>query len=226
MTNNLNYLIFLLFFQSIIIFFITKKNIDNIFYFLRKIFNDEKTTNIILSLLFFPGTIVHEFSHFFAAIVLFLNVRGIEIFPKFEKDQIKLGTVLYEKKDPIRGVLVGIAPFFGALLVFFVISYFNLFPSNNLGLNIALFYLIFTISSVMFSSKQDLVDLIYLIPFILIFFLVVYLFDIKINISIKNQLIINWLKLFLEKTNYMLFLSLLIHLLIFVLFSIKKINKK
>lgn len=216
----MNILIFVL--LIFLIYLLSLKNVQSLYLLFLKITKNQKLTYTLLSLLFFPGTIIHEFSHFFAAIFLFLNVRGIQIFPKFENNQIKLGTVLYEKKDPIRGVLVGIAPLFGAFLLFFSLSYFNIFPNNNLGLNIAIIYLIFSISSTMFSSKQDLVDLIYIIPFILILSLNLYIFDIKINVSIKNQLLINYFSLFLEKTNYMLFISLLIHLIIYFLIQLFK----
>ncbi|GAB4219774.1 MAG: hypothetical protein Fur009_7450 [Candidatus Microgenomates bacterium] len=204
----------------ILIYIFSLNNIKNVYFLLFEFTKNQKITKILISALFLPGTILHELSHFFAAIALFLNVRGLEIFPKFESDQIKLGSVLYDKKDPVRGVLVGIAPIFGALGCFFAISYFNLFPSSNLLLNIILIYLFFTISSTMFSSKQDLVDLIYIIPFILVFLLIKYLFQINITFSIKNQVILNALTLFLEKTNQMLLISLLIHIILLILSTI------
>jgi hypothetical protein len=159
MTHNLFLLTTLLFIQSTTIFFLSRQNIKQFFFLFKKILSHQKisyqkTIYKTISLFFLPGTIIHEFSHFFAAIVLFLPVKDIQIFPKFEDGQIKLGHVLYIKKDFLRGILVGIAPFFGALLFFFGLSFFNLFPNKNLGLNIALIYLIFTVSSLMFSSNR------------------------------------------------------------------------
>jgi len=226
MTHNLFLLTTLLFIQSTTIFFLSRKNFNHFFYFFRQFFHNEKTIYTLISLIFLPGTIIHEFSHFFAAMILFLPVKEIRIFPQFENNQIKLGHVLYAKKDFLRGILVGIAPFFGALLFFFILGFFKLFPNGNLGLNITLIYLIFAISSVMFSSKQDLVDIGYLIPFILFLSIIGYIFQPFIpsfNLPyFKN--IIAGLEFFLTNVNYYLFLSILIHLFLITIFSF--VNKK
>jgi hypothetical protein len=226
MTQNLFLLMALLFIQAITIFFLSRKNFNNFFHFFRKFFHNENTVYALVSLVFLPGTIIHELSHFFAAIVLFLPVKDIQIFPKFEDGQIKLGHVLYVKKDFLRGILVGVAPFFGALFLFFGLSFFNLFPNENLGLNIFLIYLIFTVSSVMFSSKQDLVDIIYVIPLIIFLLIIGYIFQPLIPSFklpyLKN--IIAGLEFFLTNVNYYLFLSILIHLFLITIFSF--VNKK
>ena len=226
MTQNIFLLIALLFIQTITIFFLSRKNFNHFFYFFRKFFHNENTVYTLISLIFLPGTIIHEFSHFFAAMILFLPVKDIQIFPKFEEGQIKLGHVLYIKKDFLRGILVGIAPFFGALLFFFGLSFFNLFPNKNLGLNIALIYLIFTVSSVMFSSKQDLVDIGYLIPFLLFLLIIGYIFQPilpSINLSYFKNIIAS-LEFFLTNVNYYLFLSIMIHLFLIATFSF--VNRK
>ena len=226
MTHNLFLLTALLFCQSLIIFFLSRQNFKQLFFLLRKIFHREKAVYTLISLIFLPGTIVHELSHFFTAIFLFLPVKDIQIFPKFEEGQIKLGQVFYVKKDFLRGILVGVAPFFGALFLFFGLSFFNLFPNKNLGINIVLIYLIFTVSSLMFSSKQDLVDIGYLIPFILFLLIIGYIFQPFIpsfNLSyFKN--IIAGLEFFLTNVNYYLFLSILIHLFLITVFSF--VNRK
>ena len=220
MNENLLLLTTLLFIQSLAIFFLSRKNFNHFFYLFRRIFKNEKTVYALVSLVFLPGTIIHEFSHFFAATILFLPVKDIQIFPKFEKGQIKLGHVLYVKKDFLRGILVGIAPFFGALFFFFTLSFFNLFPNKNLWLNIVLIYLIFTVSSVMFSSKQDLVDIGLLIPFILFLLILGYIFQPSLpsfNLPYFDK-IFNGLELFLINVNYYLFLSILIHFFLMVIF--------
>jgi len=226
MTQSLFLLTTLLFIQSTTIFFLSRKNFNHFFYFFRKFFHNQNTVYTLISLIFLPGTIIHELSHFFAAIVLFLPVKDIQIFPKFEEGQIKLGHVLYVKKDFLRGILVGVAPFFGALFLFFFLSFFKLFLNENLGLNIFLIYLIFTVSSLMFSSKQDLVDIVYLIPFILFLLIIGYIFQPFIpsfNLPyLKN--IIAGLEFFLTNVNYYLFLSILIHLFLITIFYF--VNRK
>jgi len=222
MTQNLLLLTSILFTQSAIIFFLSRQNFKQLFFLLRKIFHHEKTVYRLISLIFLPGTIVHELSHFFAAIVLFLPVKEIRIFPQFENNQLKLGHVLYAKKDFLRGILVGIAPFFGALLFFFILAFFRLFPSNNLGLNIALIYLIFAVSSVMFSSKQDLVDIVYLIPLIILLWIIVYIFQPSFSAFHLPyfEKIVTGLKFFLNYINFYLFLSIIIHLFLMIIFWI------
>ena len=64
-----------------------------------------------MALLYFPGTAVHEMSHLVMAMILNLKVRDISLLPKIRGNTIKLGTVTYEKKDVVRGLIVGIAPF-------------------------------------------------------------------------------------------------------------------
>jgi len=220
MPQNLFPLITLLFIQSLTIFFLSRNNFNNLFYLFQRFFKNKKTVYALVSLVFLPGTIIHELSHFFAAMILFLPVKDIQIFPKFEERQIKLGHVLYVKKDFLRGIMVGIAPFFGALFFFFTLSFFNLFPNKNLWLNIVLIYLIFTVSSVMFSSKQDLVDIGYLIPFILFSLILGYIFQPSLpsfNLPYFDK-IFNGLELFLINVNYYLFLSILIHFFLMVIF--------
>jgi len=228
MPQNLLFLITLLFIQSLTIFFLSRKNFNNFFYLFRGIFKKEKIVYALVSLLFLPGTVIHEFSHFFAAMILFLPVKDIQIFPKFEDKQIKLGHVLYVKKDFLRGILVGIAPFFGALLFFFGLSFFNLFPNKILWLNIVLIYLIFTVSSLMFSSKQDLVDIAYLIPFVIFLLILGYIFQPAIPSFQLPYLekIITGLQLFLLNINRFLFLSILIHLCLIILFFFVNRNVK
>ena len=64
----------LLLIQLIALFFLSHQTSNQIFYFLRLFIDDEKTIFIIVSLLFLPGTIIHELAHFFAAIILFTNI--------------------------------------------------------------------------------------------------------------------------------------------------------
>src|SRR3989344_1820138 len=65
--------------------------------------------------LYLPGIILHELSHLIGAVALFLHVKSIHLLPSISENEeghreIKLGSVTYNKADPIRGILVGIAP--------------------------------------------------------------------------------------------------------------------
>lgn len=170
----------LYFFLCILLYFllfaVSRENIKFLFLILR----NKKLAFWVISILFFPGTVIHELSHFLTALLLFLRVKDIEIFPNFEKGSLKLGRVIYEKKDFFRSFLVGVSPLFFGTFVLYIIFYFKLFPSKDLFINIFWGYLIFSISSTMFSSKRDLQDAKYLIPLFLFLMMCIYLFDLQI----------------------------------------------
>jgi hypothetical protein len=198
----------------ILIYFLSRQVINEIFYFFNHFIKNKKIIFLLISIFFFPGTVLHELSHFFLAMILFLPVVGLEIFPKFEGQSIKLGTVHYIKKDFLRGFIVGIAPFFGAMLFFWLISY--------LPANIFSYYLIFVVSSTMFSSKKDIEDLLYLIPLILIIAGIFYILNISPS-QFLDQFAINKVLIeFINKINQYLIISLVIN---FFLFGILKLTR-
>lgn len=217
-------LIILFFIQLVSIYFLSRLTIKNLFHLLRTFLKSDHLVFSLISIIFFPGTIVHELAHFFTAMILFLRVHSLNIFPKWEGNEIKLGTVVYEKKDFVRGVLVGIAPIFSGIFFLWAIAVFNIFPSDNIFLNLMIIYLIFTVSSMMFSSKRDLIDLIYIIPFMVISYGFIYIFDIKLDFIIRNQPLENALLNFLKQVNMFLLISIGVNLtLLLLLFLVKKI---
>lgn len=205
-------IIFLTF--SVTIFFISKHTTNELFHFFRSFVEDDKTVFFIVSMIFFPGTILHELSHLLAAGILRLRVHSIKIFPERQGNQIKLGSVLYEKKDFVRGVIVGVAPFFAGILFFWIMSSFDLFPNRILWLNPILAYLFFAVSSTMFSSKKDLVDILFIIPLVVIIGGFIYIFDIRLDWIFSNNTLFFYLANFLKAVNLYLFFSLLINLAI------------
>ncbi|MDH7476703.1 MAG: hypothetical protein QHH09_04595 [Microgenomates group bacterium] len=219
--------IFILILQIIGLYFFSRLTINEIFYFFRIFIKDEKTIAILVALLFFPGTIFHEMAHYFFALIMMLNVREIKLIPEFDNHQLKLGKVLYEKKDFVRGIIVGLAPIIFALVFFWWLAKFSLFPNKNLFLNIFFIYIIFVVSSTMFSSRQDLIDLIYIIPLFIILIGLIYIFDIKIQLIFQNQGLIEKIINSVSKINFFLLLALLINLfLIIFLRTFRKIIKK
>lgn len=213
--------------QSVILYFISRKTTTLFFYFLRRISHHEKFNFSLIAILYLPGTIIHEMSHFFAALVLFLKVRDVSIFPSFQKNYIKLGSVTYERKDFIRGFLVGIAPLGGGMMVLYGIGSFHLFPSPHFLLNALMIYFIFTVSSTMFSSSQDLVDFLYMIPFLVIGVGLTYLFyryphfiGIDITQVIENATDISQLVSFMKTINLYLLFSLIINISVITFMTI------
>lgn len=208
------------------LYFISRLSIKELFYILRIFFRSDKIVFIFIALIFFPGTVIHELSHFLVAIVLLLKVREIHIFPEFEKNYIKLGRVIYEKKDVLRGIIVGVAPIAIGLIIFFWISTLQIFFIENLWLKFIMFYLIFVISTTMFSSRQDLIDLVYLLPIAMISTILLYLFQIDLMGFLSKPQLIAVTADFVYDVNVYLGISIVVHTgLLIVLFTVKKIFK-
>lgn len=177
----------LFFGELVLIYFITKQITNELFFVIRKITKSHQLSLRIITFIYLPGTIIHELSHYIAALFLHLRIKDISIFPEFEGNYIKLGSVRYIKADFFRGFLVGIAPLIVGIIIFYIIFFFNLFPLQNFILNIPFAYLLFIIAITMFSSKQDMIDAIYLIPIIIIFGIIIYIFNIDFTILFKNE---------------------------------------
>ena len=208
------------------LYFISRLSIKELFYSLRIFIRHDKIVFAIVALIFFPGTVIHELSHFVIAIFLLLRVREIHIFPEFEKNYIKLGRVIYEKQDVLRGIIVGIAPIVIGLIIFFWLSTLHIFLIENLWLKLLMFYLIFVISTTMFSSRQDLIDLGYLLPITIMLIILLYLFQVDFVGLLTNPKLIAVTADFVYDVNVYLGISIGIHILmLFFLFTVKKLLK-
>lgn len=128
---------------------------------------------ILWSIIFLPGTIIHEMSHFFAAAFTGTRIGNVEIFPSLPesgigvKDQPKsvhLGFVQTQQLGLIRGFLVGTAPFLVGLglLVWLSASLSSQFSVNGLRvtnyelLDLLKVYFFFTVANSLFPSWTDL----------------------------------------------------------------------
>ncbi|OGM18793.1 hypothetical protein A2686_02020 [Candidatus Woesebacteria bacterium RIFCSPHIGHO2_01_FULL_38_10] len=145
-------------FEIVFLYFLSKdiyRKFSESFYRLTK---SKKLTVYLTSLLFLPGTAVHELSHFITAILLFVPVGKFKLTPEFEKSYVKLGSVSIARSDFFRRFLIGIAPFiFGVGLISILIYLFlSQGHSNNPYYITLTTYLIFTISNTMYLSKSDL----------------------------------------------------------------------
>lgn len=210
---------FLIFLFSIILIFVFSKNVINELYlFIHRITKSKTITVYFLALLYAPGTILHEMSHFFSAAGLLLPVRSIDLVPEVTEQGIKMGSVSYVRKDFFRGLLVGIAPFFAGLFFFYVVASVEL-DTMSVWFRIIVAYLMFVISASMFSSPQDLVDLVFIIPFILIILLLLYIFQIDTTGFFVTIVGSSFFISFFEKINTFLILSGIINVIAFILLT-------
>jgi hypothetical protein len=129
------------------------------------------------SILFFPGVLLHEGSHYLAARLLGVRTGGFSVFPRPLADgRLQLGYVETARADPLRETLIGAAPLIsGGLFVAFagvnrlhlpalwtqvqaggfsvlLPAFSNLLSQPDFWL---WFYLLFTISSTMLPSASD-----------------------------------------------------------------------
>jgi hypothetical protein len=75
-----------------------------------------------------PGVIVHEFSHYLGCIITFTKIKKLELFrPRSSEGRLVLGQVAHEYiRNPIKKLIISIAPLFGVSLVIWLLVKFLL----------------------------------------------------------------------------------------------------
>lgn len=120
------------------------------------------------SLIFLPGTIIHEMSHLFAAAVTGTRIGKVEIFPELPrggigaqfdqpKKSIHLGYVQTQELGLFRGFLVGTAPLFiGLGLLVWISSTLKVSGFRFQVPDLLKLYLFFTMANSLFPSWVDI----------------------------------------------------------------------
>lgn len=112
---------------------------------------------LFLALIYFPGTVLHEASHYLFAKLLFVKTGRVSLLPHFTEHGIVLGSVQIAKVDFVRRFLVGVAPLIvGSISLFFVV-YTLLTRQLTLPIQVLFIYFLITILNTMTLSKSDLV---------------------------------------------------------------------
>jgi len=84
----------------------------------------QSATLYVHFLLFLPGTLLHELSHWFSAKILGLRTGGMEFGPKVRRDgMVQMGAVKYQRADAVRESLVGLAPLISGSVVVLLLTY-------------------------------------------------------------------------------------------------------
>lgn len=131
----------------------------------------------LFSLLFFPGVLLHEASHFVMAKILRVPTGKVSLIPQsLEGNRLRLGFVETGETDILRDALIGMAPLLTGglfvayagivrldlLLVWDGVASGNVEAAlNNLAVSMAMpdfwlwFYLMVAVSSTMFPSPSD-----------------------------------------------------------------------
>lgn len=164
-----------------LIFFFSRTSTQELFTIMYQTFRSKRAAFSMIAVIFFPGTVLHELAHFFMATILMLRVKEISVLPELYEAHIKLGKVIYEKRDVVSSVIVGVAPLILGTFLLSLFAYVDIVSHKSLITTLLIFYAIFVITATMFSSKQDLVDLLYMVPVIIIVGGVVYVFAIPVD---------------------------------------------
>ncbi len=188
--------------EFILLFALSRALTKKLFQFFFLLFRGKSIAIMLVSLLHFPGTVVHELAHLFTAAVLGVPVGKLNLIPEpIRGERIEMGSVMIGKTDPFRRYAIGLAPVFAGILILSALSAFfpqlinksihtdNLPFWQNLSvyLLILVSYLVYAISNSMFSSKEDLEGF---VPFALALVVIIgALYFIGIRIGFPDALI-------------------------------------
>lgn len=179
-----------------------------------------------MSILFFPGTLVHELSHMFMAIILQVKIGNMELIPKLIGQELKMGSVQIARSDPIRRVMIGMAPFlFGTsiLLGIFFYAVQNKLLDNQIFI-ILIGYIVFEIGNTMFSSKRDMEGAFELLLVIIVLIILLYIVGFRLPILNPSIIFSNHvLKEGFQKGNIYLAVPLGIDLIVISLLKLTRI---
>jgi len=160
---------------SLLILLLTKKKMTmDLGRLIHYLGGSQHSSIVVWSIIFLPGTIIHEISHFLVAALTGARTGKIEIFPEYLEDEmdeksthVALGSVQTQKLNPVQGFLVGIAPFIsGIALLIWLASLLQVsFSDRNIWLFILEGYLFFTIANSFFPSWPDIKQA---LPFVVI----------------------------------------------------------
>lgn len=134
-------------------------------------------TMVVFALIFFPGVLLHELSHFLMAKLLFVPTGGFSLIPRsMPNGTLRLGYVEVSRTDILRDSIIGMAPLIAGGLFISYAAVFRLellplwdalrtpnFPAFWAGFfnlpNLPDFYLwaylAFAVSSTMLPSESD-----------------------------------------------------------------------
>lgn len=148
-----------IFFLELFILFLLSRSVTRgLSLFFYKLVRREKWAVALMSFIFLPGTIIHEVSHYIAALVLGVKAGKMEFKPEIHGNSVKMGSVSIAETDPFRRFLIGISPVvFGTVtilgLMYFATTY-DIF--SNLPMTWGVLNMTFVVGNTMYSSKRDM----------------------------------------------------------------------
>lgn len=166
----------LFFIELAVLFFLSQQLTKSLSLFLHRKTKSIKFSIFFISLVFLPGTIIHELSHAIMAGILQVPVGQIEFLPVLSGNMLRMGSVQVGQTDPVRRFFIGTAPFFigTTLLIALLWMAFQHQLFSSIPFSILILYGVFVLSNTMFSSKKDMEGAIEFFIFVGIIFGVLY----------------------------------------------------
>ena len=195
--------------------------------------HSKQSVAVVFSVLFFPGVLLHEGSHFLAAKLLGVRTGRFSLKPSLQSNgSLRMGFVEVEKVDFIRNALIGAAPLFVGAAVISALGLYMfdfdvaermddsiriLWQSLQTMLPTAKFwiglYLVVAISSMMLPSSSDWRSWPALILFFALFGVAAYLAGLW---GWFMPTVSRWTDRFLFDTGVVFSFSLLVHLVFMI----------
>lgn len=185
--------------EFVLLYFLSRRLTQNLYIAVFLLTKSRPIAISFLSILFFPGTVIHELAHLFTAEILGVRTGGLTLVPEgIEQKEVRTGSVSISQSDPIRRAVIGIAPVFVGLGALGVISYFLpglleqtatnathgvLFTGYAVYLFIITIYSLFAVSNTMFSSPEDLEGFWPVVLVVILLIVAAYIAGIRINFT-------------------------------------------
>jgi hypothetical protein len=170
--------------ELLLLFFLSRILSVELSFFFQRITRSRKASMFLLAILFLPGTLIHELSHFFMAKILLVPTGKMSLWPRIESSKsVTMGSVEVAKCDPLRNFLIGIAPFIVGTLIITQILWQSVLNNifSNTVLLITVAYVLFVIGNTMFSSKKDMEGAVMFYGIVLILFALGYFLGLRIE---------------------------------------------
>jgi len=201
--------------------FISLRYIQLSFSLLIKIVRSRSIAITIMTIILFPGTVLHELSHLFTAEIMGVHTGKLTLAPESIEENtrdIQSGSVMIASTDPFRRTLIGIAPFTNGVLVLTALSWWltKVIESKEMILIdqrwtlIIIFYLILTITNTMFTSKEDMKGVVPVL--ITVFLLVVSAYIAGLRIKLPETITVtiqSILLTFVQNLGFVLIINLI-----------------
>lgn len=185
--------------ELFLLYFSYRKMTRELSHLIHRLGGNQNVLIWIWSVVFLPGTIIHEISHFLAAAATGARTGKIEIFPEFiedildeekEKNHVALGYVQVARLNPIQGFVVGVAPFISglALLIWLAPMMIGNYHAGNTLSLILQTYLFFIIANSFFPSWSDIKQTIPFVVFAIILVILAWFFGFQLVIGTSSPI--------------------------------------